>query len=327
MTNLLFFQKLLLMLTALSIIIITTGCVDDSVPHEELNQDLLALRLTEIHYHPLALEGFTDDSLEFLEIKNIGSSQLNLDKLQFTLGITFLFPSGCKIAPNDFFVIASNNNAFKLRYGFYPDGEYSGQLKNSGETIELTDAASRNVIFSQTYSDSGSWPGSADGDGYSLVPVNLNPGKDETDSESWRPSTNIHGSPGADDVLKTVDSSLFNLRITEINYHPECADTTIEDSLEFIEIKNVGEKTLNLSGVAIDSAVEFKFDSSAGIKPGAFLILASNVKWFRQYYGFEPFGAFKGQLKNSGETILVRDRKAAIELFRISYRDRNPWPS
>lgn len=326
MTTICHLKKSLGLLITIPVVTMTTGCFDGPAQPEEINQDLLALRLTEIHYHPLEQEGYIDDSLEFIEIKNTGGTTLDLGKLQFTSGIDYSFSSGQVIAPNGFFVIASSKNAFKQRYGLDPDDVYSGQLKNSGETIELKDAASLEVIFSQAYADSGSWPGSADGDGYSLVPVNANPARDETGSEFWRPSTNLHGSPGADDQLKAVDSSLFNLRITEIHYHPEYSDTALEDSLEFIELKNVGETTLDMHGVALDSAIEYKFDAGVTLAPGGFIVLASSTVWFKQHYGYEPFDAFKGQLKNSTETILVRDRKAQIELFRITYIDGNPWP-
>lgn len=307
-------------------VFVLTGCFDGSAKPEELNQDLLALRLTEIHYNPLGLDDYSSDSLEFIEIKNTGSTSLDLGKLEFSDGIKYSFPPGSQIASNSFYVIASSKNAFKKRYGFEPDDVYSGQLKNSGETIELTDAASMEVIFSQTYYDSGSWPGSADGKGYSLVSVNPNPGRNETASNLWRPSTNLHGSPGADDLLKAADSLLFDLRITEINYHPAHPDTAIEDSLEFIELKNAGDNILNLGSVGIDDAIEYKFAEGATLAPGGFIVLASSAQWFKQAYGFEPFGTYKGQLKNSGETIKVIDHKAAIELISISYSDKSPWP-
>ncbi|MBN1308712.1 MAG: lamin tail domain-containing protein [Chitinispirillaceae bacterium] len=309
------------------LVALVTGCIDGPAKPGELNPDLLDLRLTEIHYHPLELDGYIDDSLEFIEIKNTGSATLDIGSLRFTGGVDYSFPSGARLAPDDFYVIASSAKAFEQRYGFSPDGVYSGQLKNSGETIELKDAASLEAIFSQTYSDSGKWPGSADGDGYSLVPVNQNPGRNETGSDFWRASTRIHGSPGADDELKAVDSSLFDLRITEINYHPDYPDTAGEDSLEFIELKNAGVKTLDLSGVAIVSGVDYKFAAGVTLEPGALIVLASSPTWFRERYGFDPFDHYDGQLKNSSETITVRDRKAAVDLISITYGDGNPWPN
>ncbi|NLD94043.1 MAG: lamin tail domain-containing protein [Fibrobacter sp.] len=322
------FRKPVSLIVSLLFTIMSIGCTNDPVTgNEDFNQGLRSLCLTEIHYHPLEHESIIDDSLEFLEIKNTGTESLDLSSLSFSQGIDFSFPSGSTLAPNDFFVIASNKNAFKTRYGFDPDDVYSGQLKNSGEEIELKDRASSVTIFSIAYSDSGSWPGSADGDGYSLVPKNPQTKTTDADSEAWRASTKLHGSPGADDVLKDVDSTLFNLRITEIHYHPNHADTAIQDSLEFIELKNVGTMELDLSGVAIDSAIDYKFDTGVKLAPGKFIVLASSSEWFKKEYGFDAFDDYKGQLKNSTETIVIKDKKADVTLLSITYVDGNPWPN
>ncbi|MBN1996372.1 T9SS type A sorting domain-containing protein, partial [candidate division KSB1 bacterium] len=48
------------------------------------------------------------------------------------------------------------------------------------------------------------WPEKADGDGYSLITKEPNPGRDENDARWWRISAAIHGSPGRDDPNSTV---------------------------------------------------------------------------------------------------------------------------
>lgn len=305
------------------------GCgPDNGKEGEEFSDDLYNIRLTEIHYHPADIDGELDseDSLEFLELKNTGSTKLTLAGLEFTEGFDYVFSSGTSLPPGDFFVIASSKSYFKRRYGFDPDGVYSGGLKNSCEQIQLKHVASNKIIVDQTYSDTGSWPGSADGGGYSLVPKNVDPGRGDTTADSWRASTAIHGSPGADDLLKTFDSTLLDLRITEINYHPSYPDTAYEDSLEFIEIKNVGSKTLNIGDVEISGGIDYKFDDNATIAAGEFKVLASSSNWFKQRYGFDPDGVFEGQLKNSSETVTLKDKKAATVIVTITYMDGNPWP-
>ena len=49
----------------LIVIMIPGGCTDNA----SSNQDRSTLRLTEIHYHPLELGNFPDDSLEFQRLK------------------------------------------------------------------------------------------------------------------------------------------------------------------------------------------------------------------------------------------------------------------
>jgi hypothetical protein len=314
--------------TALSLsVFMFSGCDNGPVKPDDLDPSLANIRLTEVHYNPDKLENYPGDSLEFIEIKNIGTTSADLSDCKFTSGVDFTFPSGSVVAAGKFFVVASNAKAFKLRYGFDPNGVFLGQLKNSGETIEITDVASVEVLFSQAYSDSGAWPKKADGDGYSLVPVNPSPAITETKPENWKSSIRVHGSPGADDIAVAFDPSLYNLRITEINYHPDYTDSLGEDSLEFIELKNVGATKLDLSDVTVTGGIDYIFASGASLEPGKFIVLAAKRSWFKQRYGFDAFDAYKGQLKNSTETIKVTDRKSGTEIVAITFTDGNPWPS
>ena len=300
------------------------GCIPKP---EELVSDpnIGDLRLTEIQYHPDDYDSIPDDSLEFIELKNVGSETVNLGALECTAGMTYDFPGDAEIAAGGFYVIASNKNCFYRRYGFNPDGVYSGQLSNNGEKIEITDLASHEAIISQTYADNGAWPGEADGEGYSLVPVNPNPGKDETNASYWRGSSEIGGSPGKDDENKALDSTLLNLRITEIQYHPDYIDSIGGDSLEFIELKNTGSTTLALTGVLFSSGIEYAFPVGATLPSGAFCVLASNAKWFKSLYGFKPYDEYKGQLRNSGDTMTIKEIKSGETLITVAYSDHFPW--
>ncbi|MCG3121533.1 MAG: hypothetical protein ALAOOOJD_04667 [bacterium] len=160
------------------------------------------LKITEIHYHPLDGVGVSDNEYEFLELKNVGPAPINLSQAHFVDGITYTFPSGTIINPNEFIVLASNRQEFNNRYGFFPFGEYAGQLDNSGERLTLFTAAS-DTIFSVSYDDQAPWPVSPDGDGFSLVPKEINPTGDLNDPSNWRASYAIGGSPGRDDLPGT----------------------------------------------------------------------------------------------------------------------------
>jgi hypothetical protein len=300
--------------------VMMTGCVPKE---EELESDphIGDIRLTEIQYHPDDYDSISDDSLEFIELKNVGSAAVNLGALECTDGIEYRFPGDAEIPAGGFYVIASNKDCFAKRYDFDPDGVYSGQLSNSGEKIEITDRASNDVIISQTYSDGGNWPKEADGGGYSLVPMNPNPGNDETDPEYWRGSSSIGGSPGEDDEKKKLDPALLNLRITEIQYHPDYPDSLGRDSLEFIEFKNVGSEACTLTGVTFSSGIQYTFPAGAVLKPDSFCVLASNSKWFKTRYGFKPFDEYKGQLRNSKDTLTIKEIKSGDTLFSLAYSD------
>jgi hypothetical protein len=163
------------------------------------------LRINEIHYHPLddGNDENNDGEYEFIELKNIGDETLDLSGMYFSRGITYSFPNDATIGPGGFIVLASNKSAFFARYGFQAFGKYEGQLDNNGETVALNTAAGDTLIKIH-YSDKYPWPNSADGAGYSLVPREQNPYKDQNDGANWMASRDIHGNPGRDNILVSV---------------------------------------------------------------------------------------------------------------------------
>ena len=161
--------------------------------------DIQHLKITEIHYHPLP-DGPVDDSeFEFVELKNTGEAPLDLDGVQFIDGISYQFSNQTILNAGKFVVLASNRVEFKNRYNMECFAEFDGNLNNGGERLAMIDAGD-DTLFSVHYLDDNGWPESADGQGYSLVPVDFNPGGDQSDPANWRASFHIHGSPGEDDT-------------------------------------------------------------------------------------------------------------------------------
>ncbi|MFW6254326.1 MAG: lamin tail domain-containing protein, partial [Chitinivibrionales bacterium] len=78
--------------------------------------------------------------------------------------------------------------------------------------------------------------------------------------------------PGGTDLQQLRD----NLKITEIHYHPFDSFEISGKEFEFIELKNVGSKKLDLSDVAFTDGIDYTFPSGAAVEPGAFIVLASN---------------------------------------------------
>ncbi len=165
------------------------------------------LLITEIMYNPPAFTppGFTTpvdgDEFEFIELKNIGSAPVNLYNLRLTAGIDFTFPPGATIPAGGFVVVAKNPARFALKYpSVTVAGQYgpSSSLSNGGETVTLMDPFG-DTIMSFTFDDDPPWPTAADGGGRSLVPSQPNSNPAPNVASSWRASTNVGGSPGADD--------------------------------------------------------------------------------------------------------------------------------
>lgn len=226
------------------------GCGSlDSSKSADPRADLLDLRITEIHYHPADGEDVPGDDFEFIEIKNTGSSKLDLGGTGFTDGIEYEFPAGTVLEAGKFLVLASVSGRFAMRYGFPPDDVYAGKLNNAGETLVLEDLAARSVIDSVTYSDEGGWPVVADGSGHSLVPVSP---ASEGPARTWRASFRVHGSPGRDDVIAAM--------VNEISTH---TDPPASDA---IELFNPEDSPLDVGGwyLSDDKDAPAKFRIPAG---------------------------------------------------------------
>ena len=103
------------------------------------------------------------------------------------------------------------------------------------------------------------------------------------------------------------------LRITELLYHPANpgpgSPYSAED-FEFIEVKNIGEATLDIGGMRLADGVEFTFPSMV-LAGGAYTVAVSNLPAFQSRYGKEGIsvaGQYGGNLENAGERILLEGK-------------------
>ncbi|MCP4455435.1 MAG: hypothetical protein GY809_28580, partial [Planctomycetes bacterium] len=161
-------------------------------------QNLEALAITEIMFNPTGFGRWDGGELEFLELKNTGTIDLNLGGLTFSSGIEFTFPAGTNLGPGEFFVLGRNTTAFESLYPGRPlHGLYTGKLNNNGETLTLS-APIGQTVLSVTYDDQAPWPVTPDGQGFSLVPKDSTSNPDHPGT-LWRASTQENGSPGQDD--------------------------------------------------------------------------------------------------------------------------------
>ncbi|MCX6333125.1 MAG: chitobiase/beta-hexosaminidase C-terminal domain-containing protein [Bacteroidia bacterium] len=193
--------------------------------------DFQDIKITEINYHPLDMGVDDNQELEFIELKNTGTSTLNMRGLRFIDGIDFVFREDMPLRPQEFIVLASNSRFFRDRYGFWPYATFDGQLNDAGEIIVLISSA-KDTICSFEYSDDSAWPETPDGDGYSLVPTDFNPANDQNDPEFWRASNNIGGSPGADDKWIPEGKSSDLLTVFPNFPNPFTVSTTLQYKLK-----------------------------------------------------------------------------------------------
>jgi len=153
------------------------------------------LRITEIMSHP------SDGSdLEYIELQNIGTEDLDITGVRLGDGIEFTCPA-MTLAAGEYMVVVNNSVAFQARYGtdIRIAGEYEGNLDNGGETILLQlPAPFEAAILRIEYSDA--WYPSTDGQGYALVIRDVLAPRDAWNRASgWTAGLIQDGTPGTAD--------------------------------------------------------------------------------------------------------------------------------
>ncbi|MBI4603601.1 MAG: lamin tail domain-containing protein [Planctomycetes bacterium] len=155
------------------------------------------LRVTEVMYNPA-----DSGDAEFVEVQNTGPVPLDLSQVRFSEGIELSFAGSAvtRLEPGEHAVVVRNRAVFEARYGaagIKVAGEYGGKLDNEGDEIALQVGSSLTV---QRFAFDDAWYPETDGGGYSLVIVNPGGAADLwSKPEGWRPSRELHGSPGRGD--------------------------------------------------------------------------------------------------------------------------------
>ena len=158
------------------------------------------LVISRIHYHPPQSD---DGDYEFIEITNNSGNTVNTTGIYFGgLGLSYQFPPGSSIGPNQSVLLANNADVFLSFFGKTPFDEYSRKLSNNSQEIRLLDGFG-NLIDSVTYRDEAPWPVEADGAGAHLVLNNL--GADNSQALSWTKSFDYNNLS----IIDSNESQLF----------------------------------------------------------------------------------------------------------------------
>lgn len=127
---------------------------------------------------------------------------------------------------------------------------------------------------------------------------------------------------------------LSDLRITEVMYNPApaLAEPNVDnDEFEFIELKNIGDETLDLTYVSFTDGVTFDFAGGnvTSLGPGEFVLVVKNEPAFVSRYGAALFdrvaGQYEGKLANEGETVKLVDFWNGT-VAEFGYDDGRGWP-
>jgi hypothetical protein len=127
---------------------------------------------------------------------------------------------------------------------------------------------------------------------------------------------------------------LNNLRITELMYDPAdppANDPADNQEFEFIELKNIGDETIDLTSVSFTDGITFNFNNGnvTSLEPGEFVLIVKNQAAFESRYGTGLSamiaGEYSGKLANNGENVSLVDFWNGT-VAQFAYNDCRGWP-
>jgi len=138
-------------------------------------------------------------------------------------------------------------------------------------------------------------------------------------------------------TIDTVPADATNLVISELHYHPaepatpkEIAVSSDRDNYEFVELLNIGPRSIDLSDVYFSDGIVFNFPPNTILGAGARAIVVRNEAAFIARYGELPdsvvIGQYSGRLSNDGERVILTSSSTG-DLHDFTYNDQPPWPT
>jgi PKD repeat protein len=184
---------------------------------------------------------------------------------------------------------------------------YTGNVK-----IELINLAGSNETLASSVDVTlGTWQwdvpaGQTTGDQFKIKISDVNTG------DPWDESDAVFS------IIEPVE--VPDLVITEIMYNPPESGT---DSLEFIEIYNNDNETVDMDGFYFSSGITLIFPQVT-VDPGDYLLVAVNSEAMNNTFGVDAIQWTSGGLNNGGELIELKDNFGSI-VNAVEYSDSPPW--
>ena len=144
--------------------------------------------INEIHYDPPDKTQFS----EFIELYNNTDAAIDLSGWQLENAVEFRIPDGTSIAARSYLVVAQDPATANNAFGLESLGPWSGQLRNSGETIELRNS-SNDIVDEVDYQRGFPWPTVGDEPGHSIELINPNLENDK--GGNWRRARTVEEGP------------------------------------------------------------------------------------------------------------------------------------
>lgn len=280
--------------------------------------------LNELMYHDPEGERF-----EFVEILNIDNEfPVDISNWHF-VGLTYQFPEQTIINPSQHLVICDARAEFVKKYNIsFGDlfGDYSGGLRDKGETILLQDSFDV-VIDYVEYDDKAPWPLTPDGLGASLERSCID--HEWNNAQHWSASPIQSPSPGQpNSIIGCTPSIPGPLQFTEVLYH---SSTLIEDerNQEYVEIFNPSQQDINLSGWVLAGDVFYAFPDGSQIKQGERILITYSPERIMSIHDLAEdlvFGPYTNGIPNGGGNLVLINPQGQLS-DRVEFNDDFPWPS
>lgn len=176
-----------------------------------------------------------NDSLEYIEILNAGSTPVDIGGWHFSAGIEDTFPS-IVLGAGEYYVTAVSAQAMLNVFGISVQQWSGGALSNSGELIKLVDRDGF-LVDSVLYDDADPWPVEPDGNGPSLELKDA--ATDNNDAANWQFSGGttgviingfeVSGTPGAENSGGGTAGPAVNISLANFEFTPKDAVVKIGD--------------------------------------------------------------------------------------------------
>ena len=134
--------------------------------------------------------------------------------------------------------------------------------------------------------------------------------------------------------------------INEVMYRPPARNALDDAVSEFVELYNITNTSIDLSGWRLKGDVEYLMPNGASIPPRGFVLLVSfdptvdtdSLNLFRSTYGLSPgsppiYGPYSERLSNAtmsvefANLITVGSTPLFANADKVEYRDLAPWPT
>jgi hypothetical protein len=276
-----------------------------------------AVVIHEIHY--LTPE---DDTLEFIELFNPSDAAVSLAGWRIDEGVRLEFSAGASIPARGFVIVCRFIPALAEAFDL-PESilvEWIGsRLDNGGERIALVDADGI-LVDEVSYDDDPPWDGGADGSGSSLQRICADDPSQQV--SNWVSAAPTPLAVNAVSVCPSPSPPPPRVAISEIYYHPLDDE---DETLEYVELTNTTDETVDLDGYSFTDGFEFVFPAGTSLGAGEIVVVCRDQSAVRDAFGIDnTVGDFVGFLSNDGERVtLVDDRGDLVDSAR--YRDHGDW--